>query len=160
MRQAQWDKQDIRILEALHTKAVTHAQAPFMGVREICIAANIGPHSLNERLKDLTRDKYVATTTLGAYVRYYVTEKGVSFKDSKKQFDDLQAKPKLTRFLSELATGPTATVYFKNVSFSDLENVVRPAWEKFTEEIRKGLDKDAEIGFVGTIKRSERKPSK
>jgi len=153
------EAQDLRILEALYKGEVDKKENPALGFRRIRKATRMGTDMLYGRLKDLVEKGYITTVIIGSYEKYYITQIGMDYKDSSKEVKDLQAKPKRTRFLSQESTGPTATVYFKNVSFCDLENVVRPAWEKCAQEIRKGLqNKNAEIGFVGTVQTSRETP--
>jgi len=159
MRFAKWKEQELKILEALHKRAVENKENPTLGFRELRSAAQVGTDNLYQRLGELTENSYVATTTIGAYKRYYVTQQGIDYKESSNEVEELLAKkPKIIRFGSEQAIGPTATVYLKNVSFANLEKIVHPAWDRFADQIRKGLeDVDCEISFIGTIKRRDMK---
>src|SRR3990170_7948995 len=142
------------ILETLHKKAVENRENPTMGFREIRKTTRMGTNSLYKWLDELVDAGHVATTTIGAYKRYYITPQGTDHQKSQSQMEQiLAAKPKIMRLESENPQDPTATVYYKNISFSDLESVVRPTWEKFVKEIRTELkDRKCEIGFVGTVK--------
>ncbi len=157
---AKWKQHDARILDALHKRAIENKKRPTMGFREIRRTIKMGTDTLSRRLRILTENGYVATTTIGKYKRYYITEEGIADNESLQEIELVAyKKSKLTRLGS--APGPTATVYFKNVSFTKLESVILPAWNTFVSAVRKELkDKNCEIGFVGTMKRFQNKPQR
>jgi DNA-binding PadR family transcriptional regulator len=148
-----------KVLEALRKKDLEGKENPTMGFREIRRIARIGTDALCKCLRELSKEGCITTTTIGAHPKYYISEKGIEEIDSSEEYLRNQAKPKRKRYDSGNPSGPSATFYYKGISFSELNNVVKPEWEKFAQEVRKRLDLNAEIGFVGTIMRSDRKPS-
>ena len=144
-----------KVLEALRKKELKRKENPTMGFREIRRTAGIGTDTLCKCLRELTKEGCIATTTIGAHPKYHISEKGIEEIDSSEEYLRNQAKPKRKRYDS----GNPSTFYYKDISFSDLNNIVKPEWEKFAQKVRKKLSPNAEIGFVGTIRRSDRKPS-
>jgi hypothetical protein len=160
MRFAQW-----KILDALHEKAEANKEAPSMGFREIQRNARVGTQNLIEHLDYLVKNRYVATTTVGAYPRYIITEQGKIQKESLHDVISIEElfnrKPKTMRLPSGRRSDPTGTLLYKNISFSELQSVFIPAWEKLVDEVTKKLEnRNCEIGFVGTIKHQEKSPTR
>jgi len=146
-------EQDIRILEVLHEKATKNKHDPTMGFRETRKATKMGTQTLSERLPTLTERGYVNTTTIGAYKRYYITKEGIDYKEAVQEMGNLAKKPRIMRLKSEHTVGSTATVYFKSISFSELQAIIRPEWNEFVSRVNKQLkDKNCEVGLVGTLK--------
>lgn len=154
MKFARW-----KILKAVHEKA-----AP-MGFREIQRSAKVGTDNLIQELEDLTQNHYLATTTVGSYSRYQITQKGQEHEESLHDMLNIEEifkqKPLTMRMpSSSKRNGPSGTLLYKNISFSELQSIFIPAWEKLVQEVSKQLEGyNCDIGFVGTIKRHEKKPS-
>lgn len=146
-------EQDFRILEAMHEKAANNRHNPTMGFRETRKATRMGTQTLSERLPTLIERGYVVATTIGAYKRYYITREGIDYKESLQEMETLAKKPGIIRLKPEHIVGSTATVYFKSISFSELQAIMRPEWNEFVNRVNKQLkDKNCEIGIVGTLK--------
>jgi hypothetical protein len=157
-------KQDSRILEELRKRAIENKEAPFFGFNQLRKYAAVGTQNLYRQLEDLTKKGYVATTTIGAYTRYYVTKEGVEHNKSLQEwtsFEELTNWAKKLPLEPKQASDPSGTLYYKNISFAKLQSVIGPAWERFMKDVREGLENEnCSIGFVGTIKRPERKLSR
>jgi DNA-binding HxlR family transcriptional regulator len=148
------NRQKPKILDALRKTDLESKENPTLGFRELRRATKMGTNVLYKRLGELGKEGYIAQTIVGAYPRYYITEKGIEENASSEEYRRNQARPKRKRYDSGNPSGPSATFYYKGISFSDLDNVVKAEWDKFAEAVRKKLGPNAEIGFVGTIRKA------
>jgi hypothetical protein len=156
MKFARW-----KILKAVHEKAEAQNNTP-MGFREIQRSARVGTDNLINELQYLTQNHYLATTTVGAYPRYQITQQGQEHEetlhDMIKIEEIFKQKPLTMRMpQSSKRNGPSGTLLYKNITFAELQSIFIPAWEKLVDEVTKKLEnKNCSIGFVGTIKHPEK----
>ena len=154
MKFARW-----KILKAVHEKA-----AP-MGFREIQRSAKVGTDNLIQELKDLNQKHFLARTSVGAYSRYQITEEGKKYEGTLRDMINIEEifnqKPLTMRMpQSSKRNGPSGSLLYKNITFAELQSIFVPEWEKLMQVVSKRLEgHNCDIGFVGTIKRHEKRPS-
>lgn len=164
-RYARPKQQELKILNALHERLAIDKENPTMGFRLIRRTVKMGTDTLSQQLKKLVVNGYAATTTIGAYKQYHITKKGINHKDTLQRISKIEdlshQKPRIERLGTEQPFGPTATLYLKGILFSELENIIVPAWNSFVSDVRKELQsKNVELGLVGTIIRPKKELKK